>query len=181
MADVRLKISPPWVTYVNKLEALFDGDPLIAFNVNYNGEDGPSVVLSTNDGDKAAALVKILPEEKKFGGVTLSIAVDCPTMSNRAFPTKKELFEVAFKNNPAFAYTMTPVDEGYFWVPVTYVVFKNCVVQFFNDNLNDCHGVLSTLYQDIAEEIFGDAGVQGVYYNTDIERGQLGKPLGEWP
>ena len=26
MTDVRLKISPPWVTYINKLEALFDGD-----------------------------------------------------------------------------------------------------------------------------------------------------------
>ena len=64
---------------------------------------------------------------------------------------------------------------------VTYVVFKNCVVQFFNDNLNDCHGIVSTLYQDIASEVFGDAGVTNVYYNTDVEVGKLGKPLGEWP
>ena len=35
MNDVRLKISPPWVTYVNKLQALFDGDPMIAFNIDY--------------------------------------------------------------------------------------------------------------------------------------------------
>lgn len=180
MTDVRLKISPPWVTYVNKLEALFDGDPLIAFNVNYAGEDGPSVVLATNDGDKAAALVKILPEEVSFGNVVLSIGVDCPNMSNRAFITKKELFETAFKGNPVFAYAVCPSEDGYQWMTVTYVVFKNCVVQFFNDNLNDCHGIISTLYQEIAAEIFADT-VSGVYYNTDIEVGKLGMPLGEWP
>ena len=180
MTDVRLKISPPWVTYVNKLEALFDGDPLIAFNVNYAGEDGPSVVLATNDGDKAAALVKILPEEVSFGNVVLSIGVDCPKMSNRAFSTKKELFETAFKGNPVFAYAVCPSEDGYQWMTVTYVVFKNCVVQFFNDNLNDCHGIISTLYQEIAAEIFADT-VNGVYYNTDIEVGKLGMPLGEWP
>ena len=181
MADVRLKISPPWVTYINKLEALFDGDPLIAFNVNYNGEDGPEVVLSTNDGDKAAALAQILPEGKYFGNIYLYIGIDRPHMSNRAFTSKKELFEVAFKGNPAFAYAVCPAEDGYQWMSVTYVVFKNCVVQFFNDNLNDCHGIVSTLYQEIADEIFGDAGVSGVYYNTDIEVGKLGKPLGEWP
>jgi hypothetical protein len=27
MADVRLKVSPPWVTFIHKVEALFDGDP----------------------------------------------------------------------------------------------------------------------------------------------------------
>ena len=35
MNDVRLKISPPWVIYMNKLQALFDGDPQIAFNIDY--------------------------------------------------------------------------------------------------------------------------------------------------
>ena len=181
MNDVRLKLSPPWVTYINKLQALFDPDPLIAFNVNLQGEDGPSVVLATTDGDKAAALVKILPTEKVFGGITLTIDVDCPTMSNRAFTSKKELFETAFKGNPAFAYAICPNEDGYWFFAVTYVVFKNCVVQFFNDNLNDCHGLISTLYQDIAAEIFGDGGVENVYYNTDIEVGKLGMPLGEWP
>jgi len=139
------------------------------------------VVLATTDPDKAAALVKILPTEKEFGGVILTIGVDCPTMSNRAFVTKKELFETAFKGNPVFAYAMSPNEDGYWFFAVTYVVFKNCVVQFFNDNLNDCHGLISTLYQDIAAEIFADGGVEGVYYNTDVEVGKLGMPLGEWP
>jgi hypothetical protein len=122
--------------------------------------------------------MKLLPTEKWFGNVALKIDVDCPAPSNRAFANTKELFEVAFKNNPAFAYAIST--DGYWFVPFTYIVFKNCVVQFFNDNLNDPHGVISTLYQDIAEEVFTETGLTGVSYCTDVER-KLGKPLGEWP
>ena len=179
MTDVRLKMSPPWVTYVNKLQALFDGDPQIAFNVNYNSEDGPSVVLACNNGDKVAALLKILPEEVEFGNVILNIGIDGP-VSNLAFTSAKQLYETAFSGNPAFAYCEAPAQEGYYFVDFTYVVFKNCVVQFFNDNLNDAHGLISTLYQEIANDILVDT-FHGVYYCTDVERGALGKPLGEWP
>lgn len=177
MNDVRLKLSPPWITYINKLEALFDGDPAIAFNIDMSV---PSVTLSGYNGDKNAALQRLLPSEKAFGSVILKINIDGP-ISNIAFPTPKALFDTAFNGNPAYAYSIAPVDEGYWFFSFTYVVFKNCVVQFFNDNLNDCHGLISTLYQDIADEIFEDAGLTNVYYNTDVEVGKLGKPLGEWP
>lgn len=179
MTDVRLKILPPWSIVIRKLQALFDGDPQIAFNTDFSG-DHPSVILSCNNGDKVAALQKILPEEIVFGGITLKVGVD-GVPSNRAFKNKKELFEVAFDKNPAFAYAISPVDEGYNWFAAVYVVFKNCVVQVFADNLNDCHGVISTLYQDIANELLTGPGAEGVFFNTDVERGQLGKPLGEWP
>lgn len=179
MADVRLKISPPWVTYINKVQALFDGDPQIACNVKWNAPN-PAITLACNNGDKVAALLQILPTEVKFGNIVLKVNVD-GIPSNRAFVNKKELFEVAFEKNPAFAYAVAPADDGYNWFDMVYVVFKNCVVQFFNDNLNDCHGVISTLYQDIAEEVLTGESVQGVYFNTDVERGKLGKPLGEWP
>lgn len=179
MAEIRLKISPPWITCINKIQALFDGDPQIACNVNYESSD-PSIVLACNNGDKVTALQKILPDNFKFGNVVLKVVID-GIPSNRAFKTKKELFETAFSKNPAFAYAVSPVEDGASWFDMTYVVFKNCVVQFFNDNLNDCHGVISTLYQDIAEEILTGDGALGVYFNTDIERGALGMPLGEWP
>ena len=177
MNDVRLKLAPPWITYINKLQALFDGDPAIAFNID---NENCRVVLAGYNGDKNAALLKLLPSEKKFGNITWEIVIDGP-IANRAFTSNKELFEVAFDKNPAFAYCVAPAQEGYFFVDFTYVVFKNCVVQFFNDNLNDAHGIISTLYQDIAAEIFEDANLVSVYYCTDVERGQLGKPLGEWP
>jgi hypothetical protein len=178
MADVRLRISPPWITYINYLEALFDGDPQIAFNVNYSAEN-PSVTLATNNPDKAAALAKLLPEEKWFGNIALKITIDCNTMSNCAFVSAKELFETAFSGNPAFAYVVVP--ENVYYIAFTYVVFKNCVVQFFNDNLNDPHGVISTLYQDIAEIVFADMQYpkDGVAFCTDVER-KLGIPTSEW-
>ena len=178
MNDVRLKILPPWSITIRKLEALFDGDPQIAFNTDFSGAH-PAVVLACNNGDKVAALQKLLPDEITFGGVTLKVTID-GTPSNRAFSTKKELFETVFSGNPAFAYAVTPGDDSW-WISTTYVVFKNYVVQFFADNLNDCHGVISTLYQDIAEELLTGEAAQGVFFNTDVERGALGKPLGEWP
>lgn len=178
MAEVRLKISPPWVVYVKKVQALFDGDPQIVCNINYSGVN-PSIVLACNNGDKVTALQQILPTEVKFGNVVLTIAVD-GTPSNRSFVNKKELFDVAFEKNPAYAYTVSPENDGYNWFSIVYVVFKCCVVQFFADNLNDCHGIISTLYQDIAEEVLTGNAVQGIYFNTDVET-KLGKPLGEWP
>ena len=178
MSDVRLKILPPWSIIIRKLEALFDGDPQIAFNTDFSGAH-PAVVLACNNGDKVAALQKLLPNEVVFGGVTLKVTID-GIPSNRTFTTKKELFETAFSGNPAFAYAVTPGDDSW-WISTTYVVFKNYVVQFFADNLNDCHGVISTLYQDIAEELLTGEAAQGVFFNTDVERGAIGKPLGEWP
>lgn len=171
--EIRLKLSPPWVTYVNKLQALFDGDPQIAFNID---NTVPSVTLAVNNADKATALAKLLPSQKVFGNIVLKINIDGP-MSNRAFVSNSELFETAFYKNPAFSYVVA-IDS--LVSAFTYVVFKNCVVQFFNDNLNDIHGIVSTLYQDIAAEVFADAPIYGVVYNTDIEA-KLGKPLGEWP
>ena len=56
MTDVRLKILPPWSTFINEIQALFDGDPQIACNVNAEGTN-PSIMLATNNPDKAAALL----------------------------------------------------------------------------------------------------------------------------
>ena len=179
MSEVRLKISPPWVVYIKKVEALFDGDPQIACNVDYSSKS-PSIILACNNGDKVTALQQILPDEVKFGNVTLNVEID-GIPSNRGFKNKKELFETVFENNPAFAYALSPADEGYNWFSMVYVVFKNCVVQLPVDNINDPRGLISTLYQDIATEILTGEGAQGVFFSTDVEIGHLGKPLGEWP
>lgn len=180
MNNVRLKILPPWSITIKKFEALFDGDPLIACNVDYNGA-APSIILSCNNGDKVAALQQILPDEINYGNIKLKVAVD-GVPSNRTFTSKVELFDTAFKGNPAYAYSMCPAEGGdYQWFASTYVVFKNHVVQVFADNLNDCHGVISCLYQDIADELLTGSACEAVFFNTDIERGALGKSLDEWP
>lgn len=171
MTNVRLKLSPPWVTFLHEIEALFDGDPQIA--INYDDENH-KIVLATNNGDKATALQKILPSERKFGNVTVKVEID-GTFSNRAFVSNEELFNVVFDKNPAFAFCKQI--EGII-TAFTYVVFKNTVVQFFNDNLNDIYGNVSTLYEDIARDILVE--IPAVVYNTDVER-KVGMPLGEWP
>lgn len=179
MAEIRLKMSPPWVVYINKIIALFDGDPQIACNVDYTGKS-PYIVLACNNGDKVTALQRILPEEVPYGGVTLKIGVD-GTPSNKTFATKKELFETAFAGNPAFEYAVAPAEDGYAWFSMVYVVFARDVVQIFSDNIADAHGVISTLYQDIASEVLTGEDVNGVYFCTEVPHEGLGKPLNEWP
>ena len=109
--DVRLKILPPWTILIRKFEALFDGDPQIAINANFDGEN-PSIVLACNNGDKMRALQQILPDEISFGNITMKVAVD-GYPSNRAFTSKVDLFDTAFHGNPAYAYSVCPAEEGY--------------------------------------------------------------------
>lgn len=198
LSQVRLKLSPPWVTYVNKLKALFGEDPEI--NIVHNADDlndEVSVYLYVDNQEKADALSKLLPITKCFGNVLLNIYVVPPNATEEGEPTVEllqnirilgnikslassigEVFNTAFKGNPAYAFSYR-VDSVL--CDITYIVFKNCVVQFFNDNLNDLHGNLSTLYQDIAAEIFEDLRIsKNVFFCTDVEH-KVGKPLGEWP
>lgn len=156
-----LRILPPWSTFINKIKELFKADPQIIVNTDFNSEH-PSISLATNNPDKASALLKLLPEEKVFGSVTLKINVDCYTFSNKAFTNMKELFKTAFYGNPVL---VNIIESDSWYAPFTYVVFKNEVVQFYNDNLNDPDGYSSTLYQDIASEVFND--LNGVAYCTD--------------
>ena len=82
MSGVRLKILPPWVITIRKFEALFDGDPQIACNCNFNGSN-PSIILACNNGDKVAVLQQILPSEIGFGNIRLKVEID-GVPSNRA-------------------------------------------------------------------------------------------------
>lgn len=177
--EVRLKLSPPWVTYVNKLKALFDQDPEI--QVIYNNDER-TVNIYVENSKKAWAIEKLLPMQKQIGNIQLKITV---VPANGGYEVAGplstiEIFDLAFKDNPIYAYSKEI--SGLFSNKFIYVVFKNKVVQFFNDNLNDIHGLISTLYQNIAYEIFEDANINlmNVFFNTDIEE-KVWTPLGEWP
>lgn len=177
-ADARLKFAPPWVTFANKVKAMFGDDP---DNTVVYENAVPKVIVVVNSAEKAAAIAALLPTEQKIGNVTLYIEVTTSDGSpiGEAPKESAELFETAFKNNPAFSFTRC-VDYAFITNEITYVVFANRVVQFFNDNLNDNFGNISTLYQEIAKEIFDPEVTNGVFYSTDIKE-KLGAPLGEWP
>ena len=177
-AGARLKFAPPWVTFANKVKAMFGDDP---DNTVVYENAVPKVIVVVNGAEKAAAIAALLPAEQKIGNVTLYIEVTTSDGSpiGEAPKESSELFETAFKNNPAFSFTRC-VDYAFITNEITYVVFANRVVQFFNDNLNDNFGNISTLYQEIAKEIFDPEVTKGVFYSTDIKE-KLGAPLGEWP
>lgn len=175
MTDVRLKISPPWITHLNQIEALFIHDPDIS--IHYDEEDY-EIKLCVNNAKKAGALNKILPPKKEFGNITLFITIVPENGYKEVNDSIEELFDIAFENNPIYSYTKTVA--GMWAYNHTYVVFKNKVVQFFNDNLLDIHGNISTLYQEIAKDVFEGNEIYGVSYCTDIEE-KVGMPLGEWP
>lgn len=143
----------------------------------------PKVIVTVNGTNKATAIAALLPTEKKIGNVTLYVEVttsDGSPLGEVSAPAEKaELFETAFKNNPAFSFTRC-VDYAFITNKITYVVFANRVVQFFNDNLNDNFGNISTLYQEIAKDIFDPDITNGVFYSTDIAK-EFAMPLGEWP
>ena len=52
--------------------------------------------------------------------------------------------------------------------PITYVVFRNEVVQYYTDDLGDYFGMASTLYEDIARDLFSE--VDGIYFCTNTEK-----------
>ena len=92
--------------------------------------------------------------------------------------TKSDLIKAALAGNPIVSYVEhIEVLSN----PIDYIVFEKEVVQYFNDNLGDIHGVESTLYEDLAREVFEEH--DGVFFCTDIDDYQAGleAPLGEWP
>lgn len=177
----RLHLSPPWVTLYNQIKVLFKEDPQV--RVIYD-ELEYEVKLYVSNPSKAEALMALLPEEKTFGNVSLKITVVPPNVNSKLNP-KVPLFEAAFENNPIVSYIHTIDDCGFLTNSITYIVFINEVVQFFNDDLGDINGNCSTLYQEAAKNVFGTQ--DGIFFCTDVsictgctER-SLGKPLGEWP
>lgn len=152
----KVKLSSPWITYAKNIIALFDLDPEVKVSFN---SDTPELKLYVEDKEKADALTKLLPTEKTFGNVTLKIEV---IPANVTAESKASLFRKAFKNNPAVE-DITTIDVGSSNT-FTYISFQKTVVQYYNDDLSDPHGLRSTLYQEIAREVFKDTS--GVYFCT---------------
>ena len=145
-----LKLSPPWNTFVSELKALFGEDPDIKIVFN---EEEYKVDIFVEDAAKADALTQLIPEERIYGNVALKIAV---IPADKAGSTGANLIEAAFKGNPVLKQMLrmkTPFGE------YDYAVFRKEVVQFYNDDLCDPHGNESTLFEDIARDVFGVSDV----------------------
>ena len=183
--NIKLKLSPPWVTYVNKLIALFGQDPEITIKVV-----GSHIKINVDNEEKALLLTKWLPYGKNFGNYNITLAVYPPNIAadkeelNSRLKLSTEIenlpldrqFDLVFAHNPVYSFSHRT--EGLFFNDVVYVVFKNEVVQFFNDNLNDIYGNVSTLYENIARDIFNFEDI--VFFCTDIKDESL-RGERQWP
>lgn len=140
------------------IKAMFKKDNEVT--VDYNEETQKIKILVDNP-DKAEALTKLLPTHKTFGNVVVQIEV---IPENSETNELEMLMKRAFSGNGAvkdiITTDLTPLSFG-----AVYTLFTKEVVQFFDDDLADYHGVCSTLYEDIAQEIFNVP--EGAYFCTD--------------
>lgn len=172
----KLKLSSPWEIFYKEIQAMFSEDPCV--HVVFD-EDNYEVRLYVDGTAKADALSQILTSGKVFGNVSVNVTVipSNNTTASGVYPVAK-LYQAAFEGNRALSYIR--VVDGIFTNDLCYVVFKNKVVQYFNDDLGDANGLCSTLHQELAKDIFEPA--EGVFYCTDVpEDFYVGVPLGEWP
>lgn len=151
-------MSSPWVVYFRKLEAFFANDDEV--KVKYD-LDSQTIKIFVAGEAKAEALSQLLPTSKSFGNVTVRINI---IPANLLDPSKMALFEAALDGNKAVSYTRS-ISVGS-TNDFNYVVFKPKVVQYFNDDLGDINGLCSTLYQDLAKDLFGSH--PGIYFCTDV-------------
>ena len=158
--DRKATLSPPWVLFYKEIEALFKEDPAVRvdYAVDYAAKSY-TIRVYVEGVEKAEALMQILPEERAFGDVTAKVMVVPAIIKS---PSKLELFQKAFEGNPAFAYIAASDDKLF---DFGFVVFKGKVVQYFTDNIGDPNGLKSTLYQDIAKDVFSD--IPGIYFCTE--------------
>ena len=178
----KINLSSPWVQFYHEVQAMFRDDSYVRVIFD---EDNLILKLYVDNPETAAALDVLMPTEREFGNVTLKIEV-IPANEGKITGSftacdPAQLFGAAFQHNMNFSYVRTV--HGIMTNPITYVVFRNEVVQYFTDNLGDAHGLRSTLAQDIAKEIFKP--FDGVYFCTDVPDYQTGDVLcnmyGMWP
>lgn len=156
-----MRVAPPWVLMYRLYKAMFGSDSEITLEFNDDSDD-PAIKMYVGNEEKADALAKLLPPTIDMGNVTMTIAVIPP---NQDELDRKELFKKAFEGNPVFLDSVVVEEFGGRFL---YNTFKKEVVQYAADDIGDLFGVASTLYEDIAREIFGD--MPGVFYCTDVDK-----------
>ena len=152
----KIGLQAPWILFARKVGKIFENDEEV--NVVYDDNE-KEIKLFVSNALKADALSQILPLEKTFGNIVVKIIV-VPENNE----TLIDIYKRAFNGNPAIDRIETATnlfeDNG------AYVIFKPEVVQYFADDINDFYGNESTLYEDIAREIFEQ--IPQVHFCTDL-------------
>lgn len=164
MENDKIKLSPPWITYFHKVQALFEKDNSVM--VDFDEDNCHLNIIVEEDIEKGEAIQKLFPSEIVFGNNVMKINI-VTIQEPKQIPTA-QIFTNAFKNNPVVEDIISASDI--LRDDQTYIMFQNKVVQFFNDNISDYNGVCSTLYQDIAKDVFKDFADVHYCTSTNINK-----------
>lgn len=154
----RVGLQSPWQQYYDKISLIFSEDEGV--KVLYD-ESVPEIKLFVEDQTKASALESLLPDEIAFGGVTLTITV---VPGNGKTDVCESYVIDALKDNPIVE--DIKIVSGIFQYDLVYVIFRKEVVQYYTDDLSDAYGNRTTLWQEIAKELFGES--TGIFFCTSV-------------
>ena len=171
-----VNLSAPWIEYYRKLEAMFEGDNSV--KVVYDAQD-MLCDLFVDGEEKADALTKLLKPSVKFGNITMPVVVHQandiselygvksysrkPYRTRPLVPYADDIHCKAFIGNVSMNFIEYAYGPG--GAVFTYVIFAPRVVQYFADDTSSYYGLKTTLYEDIAREIFIEE--PGVFYCTN--------------
>lgn len=177
---VSLGLRAPWMIFVEEVKALFGEDRDIA--IEYD-DASKRLTLRVSTMMKADAMSRLMETEYHFGTVSVRVFVVPANTAGNTLPkdaSSADVLSAAFDGNPVVT-QVRAVSKGLFR-DLCYCVFRKEVVQIPADNIGDINGNESTLFEDIATEVF--TKTCGVYFCTSAGRdgeNALDKPLGEWP
>lgn len=168
-----VNLSAPWVEHYYELCAFFRNDSEVAVVFD---PDKMIVKLYVDDMRKAEALEHVIAHKLEFGNVTLNVEVvpgnDAKKFSEgstqRDIIDDMEIWQIIGRNNPAIDRIIKQIGIG--GMKYTFVMCDPVVVQYFNDNTADLNGLTSTLYENIARDIF--TGKAGVFFCTSPHVGK---------
>ena len=156
MESKKTGLAAPWVIWANQVEAFFKEDT----NVKVEYDDNEKVItLRVFDQEKADALTKLLPGEKTFGNVSVKVKI---IPANEECDDNITLFEKALKGHPVVSRI---INTETLWGTVNFVMFNPKVVQYYSDEFFDLNGVTTTVYQDLAKEVFDSK--DGIFFCTE--------------
>lgn len=152
-----VNLQAPWVTYCEQIKAIFKQDPQVNVECVNNFTE---INIRVDDCDKADALTQLLPSEKEFGNIKVTINI---VPGNET--SLSSLIAKAFAGNPIFSKVVN-MDEQYPLIGGnTYCVFNPEIIQFYNDDLSDLYGNFNGVVADVAKEVFESK--DGLFFCTE--------------
>ena len=153
-----VQLSPPWITYFNKVKFTIGEDPEVTVGPLIPVDSIYIALVTVSDNEKAEALATLLEPTMEFGNITVMVVVinadqeiaspvPCPL---RAF-TVAALVDTALSGNPYYEEVVVQEQLGVGRRAV-YPVFTPEVIQFFNDDISN----LCNTFTGVAADVFAD-------------------------